>query len=265
MIYDFDWVDMESAVTVGRKGELCFWRVSVAGLESGSVQYRHKVTGSVQDDYRCVEVLNPMSKLLVASLESKVLLFDSSTAAPVYTFDYRQCSQIRCCKWSTDQNVCVIGGANSIGALDPRQQNIPFLVNFTEHRCVRTLSTQGHRITFGTASGKLAFVDVRMPKLLSLGTLFPTSPTPSNLASNSSIPTFSSPITPLSWIVKNHDYFQVIGGRLLENDFYAENFAPHRVEQAIFTHAYDPSGLRLFIGGGPSLESLQGCTAGILF
>lgn len=265
IVYDLDWINDDTILTVGKKSELCLYKLSVNGFESGILPASQRVYGNPQKDYRCVEVLNPMSKAIVASMDRKITIFDTMSATVVYAADYRGCHNIKCLKWSSDQAVCIIGGENTIGAVDPRQQKASFLVNFNEHRCVRSLSIQGHRITFSTASGKIGFVDLRMPRLLPIVPNSSSLLAPSSTPSNSLIPLFSSSTSLNPWMVKNSDYFQVIGGHLLQNEFYRANFAPHRVEQAIFTHAYDPTGLRLFAAGGPSLESLQGTTAGILF
>lgn len=70
--------------------------------------------------------------------------------------------------------------------------------------------------------------------------------------------------SPQPWIHRSEYHYQVLGGYVAPTELYMDVFNPLPIEQALFTHTYDSSGMKLFIAGGPSLAGLNGSTAGIL-
>lgn len=246
-VYDADWLDERTFVAVGQKSEYSVWRLSLNALEKGfanPVACRKEASG---DDFRCVRSLNPLSKFMAVTLGAHFIVFDSHSLIPIYSFHSDDWRQSRCCEWSKEHSACLVGNNNSIASFDPREQRMQFLNSFTEHRSVRSISADGHRITFTTSSGKVAFMDFRMPGLL------PTS-------RNVSVST-----TPKTWLHRSKNYYQVLDGYSNPTEFFTAEFSNLTIEQALFTHAYDSSGMRLFVGGGPSLQGIEGSTAGILF
>lgn len=235
-------------LSVGQKSEYCAWRLSLDSLETKEAQPIHRLTGSTNEKYRCVRSLSPLYKFMVLSLSNNCYLFDSNTFKLVYGFRCASWKGSRCASWSIEHTACLIGGQNSISVFDPRDPGLRHLFEFSEHQGIRSISSRGHRITFTTGSGKIAFSDFRMASLLSI---------PDESCTH--------PEGPHTWIYRTNSCYQVLGGHIEPTPFYNDRFSPHPIEQAVFTHAYDPSGVRLFVGGGPSMELIQGCTAGILF
>jgi len=100
---------------------------------------------------------------------------------------------------------------------------------------VRSLSFQDFLVTVGGGAGRMAFYYMRKNSLLKVENLF-----------------------------GEEEFFLQTGtGWLEKDDIYQRHFSGLTIPNAIYTHSYDPSGTRLFIGGGPLMLGLKGCCAAI--
>ena len=58
--------------------------------------------------------------------------------------------------------------------------------------------------------------------------------------------------------------FVTVGeGWLRRDGIFEEFFQRHTMQHAVYTHAYDPSGTKLFVGGGPRYFGLTGSYAAV--
>lgn len=178
-------------------------------------------------------------------------IFDSTHCSFVQSRTIPSASAIRALKWNSCYGICIAGGVRLLSGYDPRADKVTFRTPFQDYRGIRSISSDGTHVTFCTASGLIAFTDLRLPLL------FPIGDTPKTHQNRQST---SRPI-----LHRNSHSYQLLGGYVRPTEFYTAHFPGLPVEQAIFTHAYDPTGTRLFVGGGPALEALDGCQAAMLY
>jgi len=63
---------------------------------------------------------------------------------------------------------------------------------------------------------------------------------------------------------KHGEQFVTVGeGWLKRDNIYEEFFQNHVMQHAVYTHAYDPTGTKLFVGGGPRYSGLTGSYAAV--
>jgi len=209
-------------------------------------------------------MMRPRNKMLVTSLEGNLVLFDTITFSQVQSQFFSNVSQCRGSAWSAYSSTFAIAQQHRICGYDARNNRFCYSIPFEDVREIRSVSAEdSYRVTFTTGSGCLVFGDVRMQKVLPLEGIQNSSPT---ATIGASVPN-SLPMQMRTGqrLVKNGSAYQLIGGHVTRNDFYTQNFAPWPVEHALFTHCYDPSGMRIFVGGGPSLAHLEGCNSAIIF
>ena len=201
-------------------------------------------------------MMKPRNKVLVVSLEGNLELFDTTSFSAVQSqlmLDGREC---RDCSWHVYTNTFAIADQHSIRGYDARNNRFCYTIPFNDYRNIRSVSTDdGYKVTFTTGSGCLVFGDVRTQKVL---------PIISDQQSQQSQRHAINSSPNVNGIISRPRYYEWIGGHVVPGAFYRETFFPHPVEQGIFTHSYDPSGLRLFIGGGPTLSEIEGSNASIL-
>ena len=192
-------------------------------------------------------------------------------------------------------DIVAVGGLSRVTLVDPRKRDprafIGELCSPDMSQGIRSVCISNNLLSFGTGRGKICFYDLRAEKFLPTtadpwdgpgvmpepfaGTLVPGSRHPMMMQTIQRLPAvrafdavsddgteddedMASPS-----LVTPTQYLEVGGGWLQENDSFWEYFAGQRVRHACYTHAWDPSGTRLFAGGGPLAFGLTGGYMGL--
>lgn len=245
---------------MSRSGELCVFDVlSRSSLHFSTIAPLFSTTIDRQD-LRSLALMRPRNKLLVVSLDGNLLLYDSTTFSQVQSTFVAASAQCRDCSWHAYSSTFAVADAHCIRGYDARNNRFCYTIPFEDVRNIRSVSTDdAYKVTFTTGSGCLVFGDIRTQKVLPIGgDTFSPLPLFNEFASRN--PTRE----PARFVPCSRSY-QLLGGYVVPGDFYNATFAPHPVEHALFTHCYDPSGLRLFVGGGPTLTQLDGCNSALLY
>jgi WD40 repeat protein len=240
-------------VSVGRNGEISAFDILSDVSPNNTILPIKRHVSQDEDEYRCVKMMKNRCKFLVGSMDCKLKIFDSNQFSLVQSVYLPHHEAFRACDYSVVASAFVIGGNRNILGYDARNNQTFMSIPFPTSRGIRSVSIDGHRITFCTGSGEIAFADIRTGGLLPMM----NNGVESNFFSSS--PPTSHPLIHTS----SHSY-RLGGGMITPNPFYNVNFAPHPVEHGIFTHKYDRTGLRLFVGGGPAMASLDGCNLALL-
>lgn len=192
-------------------------------------------------------------------------------------------------------DLVAVGGLSAALLLDPRVRGVDAVVAALQspdgNHGVRSVCVTDRVVSFGSGQGKISLYDVRAARYL------PTVPPPGEAAPRrawgeaeddalppSAVPFCEVPrsrhaeppgygsdpppalgaplpaagrarVVPPS---RHHLQASNALGWVAHNETYYEYFAESGVEHAVYTHAWDPSGTRLFVGGGPLAFGLRG-------
>jgi hypothetical protein len=151
----------------------------------------------------------------------------------------------------------MVGASERLIAYDPRGKTIVQDIPVPDLWGIRSISVEGYRATICTGSGRIRFADTRTGRLLPTTSKLFTSPG----FQRSARPPYAS-VDPSALLASPG--YKISGGFFdVDNEIYRQVFAPHPVEQGIYAHDFDPLGVRLFVGGGPSIQSIPGCNASL--
>lgn len=124
-----------------------------------------------------------------------------------------------------------IGSRSSISLADPRSGKIELSFPSLDNGWgVRSLNFRGGHISIGGGQGRLSFFDIKASKYL-------------KVAPDTEYLTISP-----GWVKTAPTPIVLVG----QNE-----------NHAIYTHQWDPTGSRLFVGGGPLFLASQGCYAAV--
>jgi len=135
-----------------------------------------------------------------------------------------------------ERNICAVGGQKYISFIDSRVGKVvKSIESHDEEWGVRSICFNGNLLSSGGGLGRVSFYDICADGWLSLD---------SSSRSSSSLP-----------------YVEVGRGYVDVSDHYVQMFTNVNRRMAIYTHHWDQSKTRLFMGGGPLLLGLKGCYA----
>lgn len=142
--------------------------------------------------------------------------------------------ELSCMAIDTVNNVMACGSRDGVMMIDPRVSRVTTHIDSQNDEWgVRSLSFQrGKLLTIGGGMGLLSFFDLRAGKFR----------------------TFGDDDTTFKAASRGWMNFEGSG---LEGVFTSSADAP----VALYTHAFDPSGTKLFVGGGPLMVGLKGAYA----
>jgi len=137
-----------------------------------------------------------------------------------------------CLAVETEHNIIAVGSQHFVTFLDPRSSSIIHKAPSQDQDWgVRSLSCKwGTVVTVGGGMGRISFFDLQ-----------------------------------------KNSYREVVGVKYLETGHgwlhkdatYRTHFASVFVPNAVYTHCYDPSGTKIFAGGGPLMLGLKGAYAAV--
>ncbi|XP_077497260.1 DDB1 and CUL4 associated factor 12-like protein [Amblyomma americanum] len=243
-IFDLAWLDDEFYVTGSRDATLALWRVretrSVAWAESALTPRLMRplaVRGCKDaDKVRALLFSRRHGEVVALSLNAYIHQWDACTLRWKASHKMPYCQENVCMAQQPERNVYAVGSKSYVTFLDSRTLQQTHKVPSKCIGCgIRSLSFMDDLLTIGTGIGVILFFDVRASKYLE----------------DADRPRYSMLKANRGWVHADELFREV---------FWNTEYNP-----AIYTHCYDPSGLRLFAAGGPLPASLQGNYAGLWY
>eukprot|EP00128_Syssomonas_multiformis_P015593 Colp12_sorted_trinity150504_noHs@16421 len=179
-------------------------------------------------------------QLATLSADTYVKLWDASRLVATTSIPLHYSKETVCMDFEEDRNLVAVGSQAHVSFLDPRTASVILSVESIDDGWgVRSLSSKFDIITIGGGLGRLSFYDMRGHGYVSV--MSGESERLESLGRN------------------NNEYFLQTGsGWLRKDDVYATHFQGMHINNAVYAHAYDQSGHRLFVGGGPLQLGLYG-------
>lgn len=184
--------------------------------------------------------------------------------------------------------MAAVGSNTNVSAVDTRANVQVFEREVYEDLCkawgVRSLSFQGHLLTIGGGSGRVHFVDMRTNRFLPLdserGKILDAAERerarkqaqegagdPRVWEDQPTIDPLDNRPVPSSLRARGKLYLSTGAGHIRRDDpVYQEWYGDLPVwslHQACYTHAWDPTGTRLAMAGGPLPSGIRGCYAAV--
>jgi len=238
-IFGMTWLDAEHLLTASRDTTVRLWRpMRPQDGSSHSLPSACVAVGIAHaDKVRALAVDSIRQQMVTASLDGHLQLWDSQKFEPSTKVLLQGTKDLVCASLDETSGAFSIGSNKHIALVDFRMGNVAMEIpSVDEGGGVRTISTRNQVLTVGGGLGRLAFYDLRASKYLHCRP---------NTAAGS-----------------NH--FLCVGEGWLKRDtIYEEFFQHHVMQQAVYTHAYHPSGSKVFVGGGPRYFGLAGSYAAV--
>lgn len=251
-IFDLAWLDDEFYVTGSRDATLALWRVrEPRGFDSGwdasssslllpptYTQMRPLAVRPCKDADKVRSLLfsRRHGEVVALSLNAYIHQWDACHLRWKASHRMPYSQENVCLAQQPDRNVYAVGSKSYVTFLDSRTLQETNKVPSKYVGCgIRSLSFMDDLLTIGTGIGVMLFFDLRASKYLE----------------DAGRPQYSMLKANRGWVHADELYREV---------FWNTEYNP-----AIYTHCYDPSGLRLFAAGGPLPASLQGNYAGLWY
>ncbi|XP_075560577.1 DDB1 and CUL4 associated factor 12-like protein [Dermacentor variabilis] len=249
-IFDLAWLDDEFYVTGSRDATLALWRVQeprgwddVAWDAPSLLPLRYQVVRPLAvrgckdaDKIRALLFSRRHDEIVALSLNAYIHQWDARTLRWKASHKMPYCQENVCLAQQPERNVYAVGSKSYVTFLDSRTLQQTHKVPSKYIGCgIRSLSFMDDLLTIGTGIGVLLFFDLRASKYLE----------------DADRARYSTLKANRGWVHADELYREV---------FWNTEYNP-----AIYTHCYDPSGLRLFAAGGPLPASLQGNYAGLWY
>lgn len=247
-IFDLAWLDDEFYVTGSRDATLALWRVQEprgwgpdACTAWSASCYRTMRPLAVRpckdaDKIRALLFSRRHDEIVALSLNAYIHQWDARSLRWKASHKMPYCQENVCLAQQPDRNVYAVGSKSYVTFLDSRTLQQTQKVPSKYIGCgIRSLSFMDDLLTIGTGIGVLLFFDLRASKYLE----------------DADRVRYSTLKANRGWVHADELYREV---------FWNTEYNP-----AIYTHCYDPSGLRLFAAGGPLPASLQGNYAGLWY
>ncbi|XP_076464961.1 DDB1- and CUL4-associated factor 12-like [Babylonia areolata] len=252
-VFDLEWIDDEFLITGSRDNNMAMWRIDNNMDESRTSrmsclyvpEYAVKQPLVVKQcdkaqKVRALSINRSRKEMAVLSLNAFYHLWDIETFTQVWSSKLMCGRENVCMAVSEEKSVYAIGSHSYLTLVDSRKKLYQHVHANQRDRGllfqgIRSLSFRRDVVTIGTGMGFLIFFDVRAMKFLE--TPMETCPYPYQLS-----------VGP-GWLKEDENYRDIFFGAAYPN--------------AIYTHAYDDSGVRLFTAGGPLPAGLWGNYAGL--
>jgi len=256
-IFDIKWLDDDHYVSGGRDSKIILWDVNekykVNFNDNGYIRGRRnemlpkyfhmnsvKEIASRGQKVRAMAFEPATSTLTSLTLTARVQLWDINKFK--MTVDkLLEYEQENVCI-ATHDNFTAVGSKSYVTLLDSRSLVQVKMISALKPICgVRSLSFKDYLLTVGTGQSNVLFLDIRNFQYIEID---PELQSPARSKDRPEPPS----------AMRSRAYLQCSPGWMSPSDNnYADDYNP-----AVYTHCYDPSGLRLFTAGGPLPASLKG-------
>ncbi|XP_018496863.1 DDB1- and CUL4-associated factor 12 [Galendromus occidentalis] len=256
-IFDIKWLDDQHYVSGGRDSLIILWDVNdkykIDVSETGYIRGRRN------EDLPRYFNMNPVKEICSFGHKVRAMAFEPKTSvlsaltlsARVQLWDMKtqQMTMDKALEYD-QENVCiavkdnmtVVGSKSYVTILDSRSLGTIRTISALKSICgVRSLSFKDYLLTVGTGQSNVLFLDTRNFQYIEID---PELQTPKRAK--------TLPEPPLT--MRSRAYLQCSPGWMSPSDNnFADDYNP-----AVYTHCYDPTGLKLFTAGGPLPASSRG-------
>jgi len=227
-VFASDYLNEDTLVTGSRDSTISLWKI---GSTSGPTTF--PITSKKAHALKTRDLVCSINLQKIYSLgsEGEVKEWDATSFSEIHKYPIPDKSEVVCISYSTEKNIIAVGSQNNVTLIDPRSQQAVLEISSSNFDWgVRSLNWRDFIISSGGGAGRISFFDIRFNKYIQAGP---------------------------------KGFLEVTGGWLLHDAVYNTHFRGLEVPQAIYTHCFDPSGLRLFVGGGPLNLGLKGAHASL--
>ena len=238
-IFDQVWLDDQFLVSGSRDGSLSLWRMTESMVEQGchEAMPSHSVVNPLQR--KICRQAEKVRSLSYNECAHELAVVSSGYGSYIHCWDAIKMRQIMSKKLPyTLENVCLtinedcqtyaVGSRANTDLLDSRTlQSVRSIKSQKLGYGVRSVTFKGNILTIGTGLGQILFWDIRACDFL------------------------ESSMVPKRRVALNASNCEA--HKETYSPFGEESYTP-----AIFTHCYDNSGTRLFVGGGPLQRDING-------
>jgi len=189
-----------------------------------------------QGKVRSLAVNSNAGYFCTLGVEGTIKTWDSTTFSVVNSLDITENQELVCLALNKEKDIVAAGSQCHVSMFCLKSGKALYTIPSHDGDWgVRSLSFQDFLVTIGGGAGRMAFYDTRKNAFLKI-----------------------------EGMDDEEEFFLQTGNGWLEKDeMYYRHFNATTIPNAIYTHSYDPSGTRLFVGGGPLMLGLKGSYAGI--
>mmetsp|Transcript_5041 Transcript_5041/g.18147 ORF Transcript_5041/g.18147 Transcript_5041/m.18147 type:complete len:375 (-) Transcript_5041:37-1161(-) len=227
-VFALEWIDTELLVSCSRDKSVMLWRPNQPGKKPVDVRLYHL------DKVRDLKSARMTSLFATLSIDGTVKFWDVMSNPPLSTVHLRHTQDLVCMAFHQKQGLFLVGSESHVQILDPRTAKLVETVEALETgRGVRSLSVLEDVLTVGSGAGSLSFLDLRIMKYMELEN------------------------------AGGRNFYRTGRGWLKRDSIFDNYFLGQEAPNAVYTHCYDPTRTKLFVGGGPLAFGLSGSYAAI--
>mmetsp|Transcript_51764 Transcript_51764/g.128807 ORF Transcript_51764/g.128807 Transcript_51764/m.128807 type:complete len:449 (-) Transcript_51764:216-1562(-) len=230
-VFGISWLTHNILVSGSRDKMVMVWNVD--RMKRG-VGKPFQVRQGHEDKVRDMSVDAVRGEFASLSADATVKTWTADSPVPKSSTDLVHKAELVCMACDLERGAYAVGSESHVQIVDPRARRVACVFDAVEEKCgIRSLSFNGHILTVGGGSGTLSFWDMAAHKYLEL----------ENAGGCKSLRTGKG------WIKKDEVFHM--------------HFWDQETPNTVYTHCYDPTRTRLFVGGGPLPFGLCGSYAAI--
>lgn len=246
-VFALAWLAPNILVSGGRDRSVMIWDTS-SGESSPGIIKPAQVRVYHRDKVRDLKAHGKTGSFGTVSADGTVKFWDAEEGVPVSSVDLEYKHELVCMACDSDLNTFAVGSESHIQMVDPRTAGVYRCVpSLDPGGSVRSLSVHDHLMTVGTGGGTISFLDLRTDSFLQM----------------------NRPSGRRGWAMGGDAgadcvrYLTTGNGYLKRDDVFLQHFDGLEVRHTVYTHCYDPTYTKLFVGGGPLPVGLCGCYAAV--
>ena len=247
-IFGTAWIDDVRVITASRDATLRIWNVN---NRTGTQTETSEAVCSSLHKHKVRDVKYDRSCALAASVstDGMITFWDPATIGVVRSVRLKpdQSKELACI--AIEQGLMAAGSLYNISLMDIRSKDIKSIKS--KGLGTRSLSFHEGTLTIGGGCGKISFFDLRMDRFLEV-----SSDSPPDKERSFHLQTSQGLWHPRDMQFYN---FQQHTGIFAQSELFSDVIQSHQFMPSCFTHCWDPLGVRLFVGGGPSFQLARGC------
>lgn len=260
VIFSAAWVDDTHFITASRDKTLRFWAAQGRAACADGMDKSQYVCRWHDDRVREVKYEAETGMAASVSTDGRLVLWDPITKSCLRKEDRLKGTLREIACLGMRSNLLAVGSLKHVSLYDARSRDVTHVPVYEPreggHRSfqpddaepgigasVRSVGFRENFMTVGAGGGMILFMDLRNRKFLDI---------PGD--------------APVETGIRASQHLQSSLGhwdRDSLNTFMGMGLRPFEFKPSCYTHSWDPSGLRLFVGGGPAFIMARGCYASV--